>query len=104
MRRFPLLALLLITNLSTVWGLRAADWKLVWSDEFDKPGPPDCSKWGYEEGFLRNQEEQCYTRERAENARVEDGVLVLEGRQEAFPAQDGKHPARYTSASLTIMY
>ncbi len=40
--------------------LPAAEWKLVWSDEFDKPGQPDPAKWGYEEGFIRNNERQFY--------------------------------------------
>ncbi len=31
-------------------------WKLVWSDEFDKDGKPDPAKWGYETGFVRNQD------------------------------------------------
>jgi beta-glucanase (GH16 family) len=70
-------------------------WKLVWSDEFDKPGLPDPSKWGYEEGFVRNNEKQYYTRERMENARVENGKLILEARKEEF--KNG----HYTSASLT---
>ena len=34
------------------------DWKLVWSDEFDKDGRPD--KWAYENGFVRNEELQWY--------------------------------------------
>ena len=42
----------------------AAEWKLVWSDEFDKPGLPDAAKWGYETGFIRNNEKQFYTRAR----------------------------------------
>ena len=92
----------------------AADWKLVWSDEFNQPGLPDPAKWGYEEGFIRNNEEQYYTRERAENARVENGKLIIEGRKERFknpgfdPQATGRNAARrsrefseYTSASLT---
>lgn len=86
----------------------ASDWKLVWSDEFDKPGRPDAKKWGYEEGFVRNHEAQFYTRDRQENARVEAGLLVIEARKERFanPAFDqkkgkGKPFADYTSASLT---
>ena len=64
----------------------AADWKLVWSDEFDKPGLPDTAKWDYETGFLRNHEKQFYTRARPENARVENGILVIEARKEKFSA------------------
>jgi beta-glucanase (GH16 family) len=69
------------------------DWKLVWSDEFDEPGLPDPAKWSYETGMLRNHEKQFYTRDR-ENARVEDGHLVIEARKEKREKGD------YTSASL----
>lgn len=92
----------------------AADWKLVWSDEFDKPGLPDPTRWGYETGFVRNNEAQCYTRDRKDNARVENGMLVIEGRKERYqnPAWKpdakgdasrgrGREFADYTSASLT---
>ena len=51
-----------------------ADWKLVWSDEFEKPGLPDPAKWDYEVGFIRNDEQQYYTRNRTENARIENGI------------------------------
>jgi len=73
----------------------AQDWKLVWSDEFDRPGLPDPAKWGYEKGFVRNQEKQYYTEARKENARVEGGMLIIESRREEY------RNAHYTSASLT---
>ncbi len=90
----------------------AADWKLVWSDEFDRPGLPDPAKWNYEEGFIRNNEAQYYTRARSENARVENGMLIIEARKEKMEnpaydaqAQSGSRRSRaaadYTSASLT---
>jgi beta-glucanase (GH16 family) len=91
----------------------AADWKLVWSDEFDKPGLPDPAKWTYEYGFVRNNEQQFYTRERKENARVENGVLIIEAHKErmknpAYQPEDsgkkrrgrGSEYAEYTSASV----
>jgi beta-glucanase (GH16 family) len=92
--------------------LLAGDWKLVWSDEFDKPGLPDPAKWNYEHGFIRNNEAQYYTRDRKENARVENGQLIIEARKEQFrnPAFDAaaqgktgrnREFAEYTSASLT---
>ena len=68
-------------------------WKLVWSDEFDKPGLPDAAKWSYETGMLRNHEKQFYTTDK-ENARVEDGHLVIEARKEKREKGD------FTSASL----
>jgi beta-glucanase (GH16 family) len=104
-----LFSLLLVTLSS-----HASDWQLVWSDEFDKPGLPDTIKWNYETGFIRNNEAQYYTRERKENARVENGMLVIEARKEHFrnpefdPAAAGfrrgrrsREFAEYTSASLT---
>ncbi len=75
----------------------SADWDLVWSDEFQAPGAPDPSRWGYEEGLVRNKELQYYTHDRRENARVEEGRLVLEARREAHRG------ASYTSASLTTL-
>jgi beta-glucanase (GH16 family) len=89
----------------------AAEWELAWSDEFDSDGAPDPAKWDYEVGFVRNRELQYYTRARKENARVENGMLVIEGRKEKFE-NPGYQPgaknwrqkrksAAYTSASLT---
>lgn len=91
----------------------AAGWKLVWSDEFDKPGLPDPAKWNYETGFIRNHEAQYYTDARLENARVENGMLVIEARKESFKNPDydptagtnnwkrSREFAAYTSACLT---
>ena len=33
---------------------------LLWSDEFNGTGLPDSTKWGYEVGFIRNNEKQFY--------------------------------------------
>ena len=84
----------------------AAEWKLVWSDEFNTPGPPDKTKWDYEEGFERNRELQYYTRGRLENARVENGLLVIEGRKESYTPPGGRapRPVGYTSASLITLH
>lgn len=59
-------------------------WKLVWADEFDKGTAPDPSVWSYEHGFVRNHENQFYTKNRRENVRIENGMLVIEGRKERF--------------------
>jgi beta-glucanase (GH16 family) len=93
---------------------RADEWKLVWSDEFDEPGLPDSAKWDYETGFIRNNEQQFYTRARQENARVEKGMLIIEARKEKWPnpsfvpaarlgrpRRRNREIAEYTSASLT---
>ena len=85
-------------------------WELVWSDEFDHDGLPDPAKWRYEEGYVRNQEKQYYTQGRKENARVENGCLVIEGRKEPFKNpryrpgstnyRSANEYAEYTAASL----
>jgi beta-glucanase (GH16 family) len=67
---------------------------LIWSDEFNYNGLPDNTKWSYEEGFVRNREPQYYTKERTENARVENGNLVITAVREDF------NGAKYTSASI----
>jgi len=49
-------------------------WMLVWSDEFDVDGAPSASNWGYEKGFVRNQELQWY---QPDNATVANGLLTI---------------------------
>lgn len=39
-------------------------WKLTWQDEFNYTGLPDSTKWNYEVGHIRNNEQQYYTRAR----------------------------------------
>jgi len=103
--------------LSAALSANAAKWELVWSDDFDKPGLPDGAKWDYETGFIRNNEKQFYTRARKENARVENGMLVIEAKREqrnnALSVDSAARSRRdrgassvladaeYTSASLT---
>ena len=60
----------------------AADYKLVWADEFNRDGRPDPNNWTYEHGFVRNEELQWY---QPENAWCENGLLVIEGRRERRP-------------------
>jgi len=86
----------------------ASGYQLVWSDDFSKDpdGLPDPAKWSYEEGFVRNNESQYYTRARRENARIENGQLIIEARKEAYSPPGSEDPtgkswtANYTSASL----
>ncbi len=72
----------------------AKNYALLWDDEFNNPGLPDPAKWGYECGLLRNNELQYYTKGRTNNARVENGTLVIETDKELYAN------AAYTSASL----
>lgn len=74
----------------------AARCELVWSDEFDRAGLPDTALWRYDVGGhgWGNQELQHYTSSRAENARVQDGHLIIEARREPWGGNE------YTSARL----
>ena len=57
-------------------------YQLIWSDEFNGSGPVDTADWKFEKGFVRNEELQWY---QEANAFQQDGLLVIEGRQETFP-------------------
>jgi beta-glucanase (GH16 family) len=69
-------------------------WTLIWQDEFDGE-TIDPSKWELEIGGhgWGNNEWQFYT-DRPENARIEEGQLVIEARAEEFVRRN------YTSARL----
>lgn len=105
--------LLTVVGSTLALAAQTTDWELVWSDEFDYTGLPDRAKWGYEVGFVRNQELQYYTQDRPENARVENGNLVIEARRETFPNpryeagsqnwQTARENADYTAASLVTL-
>ncbi|MEI6048584.1 MAG: family 16 glycosylhydrolase [Bacteroidota bacterium] len=58
-------------------------WGLVWSDEFDGQGLPDTTKWTFDIGNWGwgNNELQYYTDKKVENARQEDGKLIIEARK-----------------------
>jgi len=81
--------------------------KLIWNDEFNKPGKPDSTNWIYEAGFVRNQELQWY---KPDNARCANGLLTIEGRKEKFKNPDfipgstnwetNREHAEYSSASI----
>lgn len=70
-------------------------YSLVWSDEFEKDGLPDNTKWNYDIGGngWGNNELQYYSN-RSENARVSNGNLIIEARKENFSGRN------YTSARL----
>lgn len=68
---------------------------LAWSDEFDLPGAPNASKWGYDlgAGGWGNNELQYYTN-RLDNAEVSGGTLKITAKKENFSG------STYTSARL----
>jgi beta-glucanase (GH16 family) len=103
-RRLSLCAAILF-SFSAVPTSRAADlpaWNLVWSDEFNQPDGslPDATKWAFDLGGngWGNNELETYT-SRTNNARIENGMLVIEARREDFTGTDGRKRA-YTSARL----
>ena len=73
-------------------------YQLVWSDEFDKNGLPDASRWSYDiDGNATgwgNNEAQYYTSNRLSNSEVKDGNLYITALKEDM---GGK---KYTSARL----
>ena len=73
----------------------AKKWRMEWNDEFNSGQLPSPTKWGYEEGFVRNNEAQYYTKGRPENARLESGKLIIEGRLANWQGH------KITSASIT---
>ncbi|MGL1889254.1 MAG: glycoside hydrolase family 16 protein [Reichenbachiella sp.] len=70
-------------------------WEIVWADEFDQVNI-DTAKWVYDLGDWGwgNNELQYYTENDTQNARIEDGFLVIEARK----SQDDN---KWTSARLT---
>jgi len=69
-------------------------WQLAWQDEFDGEAI-DRANWTYDlgGGGWGNGEMEYYT-DRTENARLENGMLVIEARQEKFEG------SAFTSARL----
>lgn len=79
---------------TATYGWDSTGWKLVWSDEFDGP-TIDPKNWRYDIGGSGwgNVELQYYT-DRPENARIENGMLVIEAKREDYEG------LKYTSARL----
>jgi beta-glucanase (GH16 family) len=82
--------------------------KLVWHDEFDGEGAPSSANWGYEQGFVRNEELQWY---QPDNVSVGNGLLTITARRETkanpnYKAgssdwKTNRQSAAYTSSSMT---
>lgn len=89
-------------------GIFSQEYKLVWSDEFDKGSRLDQSVWNYENGFVRNEEYQWY---QPDNAYLYEGCLIIEAKQEKREnpwykegAKDWRYNRKYiecTSSSVT---
>jgi beta-glucanase (GH16 family) len=93
-RNFVLIIIILPALLMTAGPVSG---QILWSDEFDSGSVPDSAIWSYDLGDngWGNQELQEYTNN-PENARIEDGKLVITARQKLV----GSTPVGFTSARL----
>ncbi|MCZ4407216.1 family 16 glycosylhydrolase [Cryomorphaceae bacterium 1068] len=84
------------TPLTLTQNMEGDSWEIVWADEFDGDGIADTTKWTYDIGNWGwgNGELQYYTVNRPENARQENGNLIIEAHK-----NDLGYP--WTSARLT---
>lgn len=81
----------------------AANGNLIFSDEFNYTGRPDSTKWEFDVGDnWANEEKQRYT-DRLENARVENGELVIEARMDG-PTQKPYSSARMRTKGPGFLY
>ena len=69
-----------------------AGYSLIWADEFNTDGLPNPTKWTYDtyrnkDGWW-NAEEQYYAKGRPQNARIEEGHLIIEARKDGEQLKD----------------
>jgi beta-glucanase (GH16 family) len=90
--------LLILFTLALPQSSIAKMWHKVWSDEFNYSGLPDTNKWGYDTGTGQNgwgnNELEYYTFKKTENARVENGLLLITAKKEKIGQKN------YSSARL----
>ncbi|MES1198820.1 MAG: glycoside hydrolase family 16 protein [Pseudomonadota bacterium] len=81
-----------------------AGYHLVWADEFNHGAGPDRHVWSYDttwnaHGWFNNELEY-YSGNRRENARIENGALVLEARHEDMTHASDWGGQHFTSARI----
>src|SRR5882762_113315 len=81
---------------------KAAQWTLVWSDEFNSP-QLDTRKWVYDIGGGKwgNQELEYYT-DQPQNVSIQDGKLVITARQDKH-TDTNKTTWNYTSGRIKTL-
>lgn len=94
--KFDIIQHLLVTPNFHKQKMEGDEWELVWSDEFNGEGLPNDSNWSYNIGNWGwgNNEPQYYTEGRKENARQENGHLIIEAHKDDMGQA-------WTSARLT---
>jgi beta-glucanase (GH16 family) len=79
-------------------------YRLAWSDEFDRGTAPDPARWSYETEANATRwwhdEAQYYSANRRENARIENGRLLIEVRKEDLKRMSDYGGQHYSSARL----
>lgn len=99
MTRFSISSIILLAMLGSLFvscGSSPDSKFLIWSDEFSKDGLPNPEKWTYDVGDngWGNNELQYYTEKDSRNARIENGILILEAHK------DSTFEKGYSSARL----
>lgn len=83
---------------------RPANYLMVWSDEFNTNGLPDPAKWDEDTSVNKtgwyNHELQYYSRQRPENAQVQDGTLRITARKESLSSMPDWGGQAYTSSRM----
>jgi beta-glucanase (GH16 family) len=79
--------------------------RLVWSDEFNTPGSPDPTKWGYDlgAGGWGNNELEYYTNRQA-NAVVANGNLTITALKESYNGSSYTSARMLTNALYSFQY
>ena len=79
-------------------------YKLAWSDEFDYSGLPDSAKWGYEHGYVRNNETQYYQVARLQNSQVKNGHLIITALNDSFQNHPVSSASVITKGKMQFLY
>ncbi|HYK46122.1 MAG TPA: glycoside hydrolase family 16 protein [Parafilimonas sp.] len=79
-------------------------YKLAWSDEFNYTGLPDPLKWGYEHGYVRNNEKQYYEEARLENSEVNNGLLIITARNDNYNSHAITSASVITKDRMQFLY
>ena len=76
--------------------------ELAWAEEFDYDGLPADAVWGYEEGYVRNDELQDYKKADPDYSSAGSGALSIKVRRDTHVGT-GESPVEFefSSASLT---
>ena len=80
------------------------EWVLEWEDQFNQDGLPNPAIWSYEVGKIRNNEAQYYTGNRLENARIENGMLLIEARKDYYNGNEITSASIHTSGKKSMLF